>query len=149
MSLKTAYTELASVITADAGVLSWVESVKSGATLTVLKGNREVERIDVRKLPALVLEMGDLSSDIEVAGEAQEGPHEMKAAIVFHYDDEEAAFDLTHEIAELVIKTVMGNGRLNGSVFAAWVSKAESDLGYNHPRHSIGFTVTAQIQITR
>jgi hypothetical protein len=149
MSLKTAYTELANVITGDADVKAWAASVKSGASLKVLKGNREVEAIDVRQLPALVLEMGDLSSAIEVAGEVQEGPHEMKGSVVFHHTSEETAFDLKHELAELVIKAVMNNGRLNGSVFAAWVSKVESDLGYNHPRHSIGFTVTAQIQITR
>lgn len=149
MSLKTAYEQLAVVIADDPGMVAWVASVKAGATLTVLKGNREVKRIDVKQLPALVLELGEWPLSVEVHGHHSGGTHQMKASVVWHGDDEATATDRALELPEVITQAVMANPTLNSTVDGAWVSHVSPDQGYNHPRHSMGFTISADLMISR
>lgn len=149
MTLKAAYTELKNVLTGDTGIAAWLELVESDASFTVLKGNREIKRIDVRELPALVLEVGRLPLGVEVHGHHSGGQHEMKLSFVWNEDDEATAFERAAELPELVVKAVMANPTLNSSVDGAWVSNIDPDYGYNHPRHSIAFTVSADMMISR
>lgn len=147
MSLSAAYTELANVITGDAGIVAWAAS--AGGTLTVLKGNRVVERIDPSELPALVMEMGSGRVEPAVSGHVSENRHEMRLSFVWEDEGEALAFSQRLALVPLVQKAVMGNATLDGSVDGAWVSEWEPDYGYNHPRQSVGFIVSADLMISR
>lgn len=147
MSLAAAYTNLAALLTTHADLVTWATG--AGGTLHLIKGNRDVSRIDPAELPAIVLEVGKLPTDPVVGGFEVEGRHEMHASFVWHEEDEATAFERKVALMDLLPQVVMSAADLSGAVQGAWVGETNPDLGYNHPRHSVGFTVRAELNIAR
>lgn len=147
MSLPDAYTNLASTLTGDADLTAWAAAV--GGPLTVLRGNREVGRIPAAQLPALVLEPGDFDAELLVAGKQHDLTVEMKVSFVWTEKTEEDAFGRKQALPELVTRALMNDGTLGDAVAGAWVSAGRADFGYDHPRHAMGFTVTADLRVSR
>lgn len=145
MSLAAAYSNLAALITGDATLMSLlgVDSIKT------IYGNREVKALQKHELPALVLEMGDTDLEPEVAGQVSQGGHELRGSLVWYDNEESDAFNAKVAIAELLPKLVMNDATLDDAIDGVWVSKIQSDYGYNHPHQSMGFIVSADVTINR
>ena len=146
MSLANAYDNLATTLTGDTDLTAWAAPI--GGPLTLFKGNRLVPNLLDTDLPALVLELGDFQAERLVSGRQHELTVAMKFSIAWKDTDYDAAFDRKQALPELVTRAVMGNPDLNGEVSEAWVSGGLADFGYHHPRHAMGFTVTAELRVT-
>lgn len=144
MSLKTAYDNLATLLTGDIDIKALL-----GASLTVIRGNQEVSRLRPNEMPALILEMGESDLETVVGGHESQGTNEMRISFVWHQKNNATAFGERLDLVPLVTRALLGDETLSGAVAGASVGAVRPDLGMNHPIHAVQFTVNADIEITR
>ncbi len=128
------------------GVNGWSQT-NFNRTLTVVKGNALIEKISTKKLPALIIEIGDFESAPQVSGVSQTTEQDLPFSIVWHEDDDDAAFNQRTPLSRLIIQAVMADHTLGNNVEAAWISEGQSDQNAYHPTHVMRFLVTGQFAV--
>lgn len=148
MSTTGALQGLGVALIADAGLTAWARS-HFGRDLKLVNGNRPTERLGASLLPALVVEAGAGRAEELVHGRQMEAVHELNGAIVWHTQDEDAAFVQRIALPDLIATALMADRRLGGAVEGAWLQSWEPDRGANHPTNVFRFAVAAEDFIER
>ncbi len=139
MSLLNAINELINLIQADPNFIDWLNQygVRDQA-VTVLKTNRPVNKIPDHWLPALIVELPEMSFGDRAMGNAQQAfNHEIDLlfAIQVDRDNYEGAFDARVNLIDQVLpKFFLKTDRLAQYVNDVKIIKGQGDQGVHFPK---------------
>jgi|GEM_PF-3681875 len=147
-TIEDIHSGLISALTGDAGITGWVTThFGAGAALSTIKANAPVDKIDVNKLPALIMEIGDSNPEVEVQGNLQLVPHDIPFAFVWIEQTGADAWTQRLQLHDLVIKCLLANPSLGVAGAGAWVSEVQSDHNAFHPKHVMRFVVSTEFHV--
>lgn len=142
MSLDAAHPQLVAVLTADAELTAWV-TTHFGQALTVLNGNRELKEFRNNELPVLVFELGDGESEPLNNARYADAAQEIRFGVVWYEPDFDAAFIQRRALPDIMVKALLRNKTLNGTVSEAAVSNWSFAQGVDNPDvHSARFSAS-------
>lgn len=123
MSTATLHAEVETILAAATTLSSWA-STHFNKALTVLHGVREIERIDINELPALIIAMGQGTNEPLAlgVGAPQKGDEDVLMGIVFQKDDPDAAYAAILELPDIFINIFKANPTLNDAVGGCWIT---------------------------
>lgn len=146
--IEDIHTGLIAALTGDAGLTGWAEThFGVGTTLTAIKANASMDKINVSDLPGIIMEIGDTEAEGLPGNSLHEVTHDIDFAFVWVEQDAATAWTQRLQLHDLVIKALMANASLGVPGAGAWVSRVESDQNVFHPKHVMRFTATTEFHV--